>query len=68
MDWREITVEFNGRPVSGLYAVENATFGQQNTQGSTLAAFAVQSSNHRRGGAARSARNGNDVDSLEKFV
>jgi len=23
MDWREITVEFNGRPVSGSYAVEN---------------------------------------------
>jgi hypothetical protein len=23
MDWREITVEFNGRPVSGSYMVEN---------------------------------------------
>jgi hypothetical protein len=23
MDWREITVEFNGRPVSGSYTVEN---------------------------------------------
>jgi hypothetical protein len=22
MDWREITVEFNGRPVSGSYTVE----------------------------------------------
>jgi hypothetical protein len=49
MDWREITVEFNGRPVSGLYAVENRIVvvrtphavksGEVDTRGQTWLAF-----------------------------
>jgi len=51
MDWREITVEFNGRPVSGSYTVENRIVvvrtqhgvksGKVDTRGQTWLAFCL---------------------------